>query len=263
MVGTRRSTAVLVANSTLGFALGVVLALLIYNVGLFAAGLIDGRSPVLFHDRVEFASGGSDVVWVGGVALTLLVGAALASIYRGGIRYDANRLAVLWVTLHCFRQGLIELVWVPFFDTSDAARALEAAEAPEPLGLVAAVLGGAGLLAIGLLAAPALFRFAVKKGDLDGQRGRVWFIALTGLVAWLIGAALAVPFFFPEVPSSTVGSLLLSGVFLLATVPAALESREISPTRDPVQFSWGLVVLLVGLVVLAQWVLVDGVALEL
>jgi hypothetical protein len=259
---TRRTNLVVLAgNSSLGFALGTVLSFQFYQVGLVAAGLLFDRGPRWYPDRVEFAASGSDVAWSGGIVLVLLLGWALAGIYRGGTRYDGTRLAVLWVTLHLFRQGLQGLLRVPFDEASDAGLALAATNLPEALATVLAVLGAAGLLAIGLLAAPALLRFAPEV--LSEKRRRVGFIALVGVGAWLVGALLALPLLVPGSEDTARELLPWSGGFLIVTLVASPEPRRISATRQPSTFAWGTLLLLAILIAAARVILTDGLIITI
>jgi hypothetical protein len=254
----RLNLAALAVNSSLGFALGTVVALQVYQLGLVTTGLVFDREPQWYPDRVEFRATGSDLAWSGGILLVLLLGWALASIYRGGTRYDGTRLAVLWVMLHFFRQGLLALLMVTFDEESDAGLALATSNLPESLTWVVAVLGAAGLLGIGLLAAPALLRFARHAEDLATKRGRLTFIATTGILAWLIGALLTLPLLQPDTGSGVLSMLPWSGVFLLFTLVASSEPRDIDPVREPVRLAWGTLVMLGVLVVASKVFLADG-----
>lgn len=253
--------AVLMVNSSLGFALGTVVALQVYQLGLVVAGLLSDRAPQWYPDRVEFTAAGSDVAWSGGVLLVLALGWALANIYRGGTRYDGTRMAVLWVTLHCFRQGLLPLALVPFDGESDSSQALTAMDMGESLNWVVGVLGVAGLLGLGLLAAPALLRFAPE--DPSTKRGRLAFIGLVGIVAWVVGALLALPLLLPGSESAALELLPWSGVFLVFSLVASPEPRDIYSVREPARLAWGTLVLLGVLTVLARVLLAEGWAVTL
>jgi hypothetical protein len=253
--------ATLLANSSIGFALGVVVAWQVYQLGLVIGGVMAEREPVWYPDRVAFTTAGADVAWIGGVVLVLAVGWALASIYRGGSRYDATRLTVLWVTLHCFRQGLLPLARVPFDEGAHASQALAASELPESAVWVVGVFGAAGLLGLGLLAAPALLRFAPE--DLTTKLGRISFIALIGVAAWLVGSLLVLPLFLPGAGSVGVELLLWSGVFLIFTLIASPEPREIYVLREPARLSWTALIVLAGLIALARYFLVGGLTVVL
>ena len=258
MQSRRLGLATLAVNSSLGFALGTVIALGVYQVGLIAAGLLFDREPVWFPDRVEFLAAGSDAAWSGGMVLVLLAGWALAGIYRGGTRYDGTQLAVLWVTLHLFREGSLALIVVPFSGDSHAAVALAASNLPSSLNWVVAVLGAAGLLGIGLLAAPALLRFARSKQDLASRKARLAFLAILGIVAWAAGALLTLPLLIPDGPAEALWLLPWSGVFLLFTLAASPEPREIDPVRTPVRFAWRVLLLLGVLIGAARMFLAGG-----
>ncbi|MDH3260836.1 MAG: hypothetical protein OEM84_07685 [Acidimicrobiia bacterium] len=253
--------AVLVANSSLGFAFGTVVALELYNLGLVAAGVLYDRGPRWYPDRVEFTASGQEIAWFGGILLVLVLGWALASIYRGGTRYDGTRMAVLWVMLHCFRQGLMPLARLPFDANSDPSRALTAIDMPESLTWVVGVLGVAGLLGLGLFAAPALLRFAPE--DPSTKQGRIAFIGLVGIAAWLVGAFLALPLLLPGGVSSALELLPWSGVFLVFTLVASPEPRVIYAVRESAQLSWGTLVFLGVFIAAVRVFLADGLAISL
>jgi hypothetical protein len=261
-VQTRRANlAILLVNSSFGFALGMAMAFLVYQAGLVAAGLLFDREPLWFVDRVEFAAGGSDAAWSGGILLVLAVGWALAGIYRGGSRYDGTRLAVLWVALHLFRQGLLPLLRLAFDEESDAALALAASSLPESLTVVLAVLGAAGLLAVGWLAAPALLRFAPE--NLSTKMGRIAFIGLIGIAAWIIGTLLALPLLVPGGEIAPWGLVPWGGAFLLFTLVASPEPRQIYATREPAFLAWGTLIVLAVFIAAARLILGDGLSITI
>jgi hypothetical protein len=255
----RLNLVVLIVNSSLGFALGAVVALQVYNLGLVVGGLLFDREPQWYPDRVEFAATGSEVAWLGGALLVLILGWALASIYRGGFRYDGTQLAVLWATLHCFREGLVALVRVPFVAESDTARALVALDLPEQLNWIVGVLGAAGLLGLGLLAAPALLRFARTTAELATKRARMTFIGAGAIAAWVFGSLLVLALLLPDSGSGALGLLPWSGAFLLFALVASPEPRNIDPVREPMRLAWGTLLLLAVLVAAAKVLLADGV----
>lgn len=257
----RSNMVVLVVNSSLGFALGLVVALQVYQLGLVIAGVAFERSPIWYPDRVEFAASGDDIAWSGGILLVLLLGWALASIYRGGTRYDGTRLAVLWVLLHCFRHGSAELLRVPFVSESDGALALASADLPAVLTWVMGVFGVAALLGIGLLAAPALQRFA--RHDLATKQARLVYTGAVGLVAWVAGAILVLVSLVPAGTPAVRSMLSWSGAFLLVTVVASPEPRRNEPIREPIRFASGTLILLGVLIVAARVFLADGLAVTL
>ena len=259
---TRRSNlAILLVNSSFGFALGMATAFLVYQAGLVASGLLFDREPVWYVDRVEFAAAGSDAAWSGGILLVLGLGWALAGIYRGGSRYDGTRLAVLWVTLHLFRQGLLPLLLVAFDEESDAAVALAASNLPDSLHVVIAVLGAAGLLAIGWLAAPALLRFAPE--NLSTKKGRMAFIGLIGVAAWIVGTALVLPLLLSGGESAPSELLPWGGAFLVFTLVASPEPRHIYASRETASLAWGTLVVLAVLIAAAMLFLGDGLSITI
>lgn len=259
---TRRANlTILLVNSSFGFALGMAAAYVFYQAGIVAAGLLYDREPIWYVDRVELAAPGSDAAWSGGIVLVLALGWALAGIYRGGSRYDGTRLAVLWVTLHLFRQGLVPLLQAAFDEKSDAAMALAASNLPDELTIAVAVLGAAGLLAIGYLAAPALLRFAPE--NLSTKKGRIAFIGLVGIAAWIIGTILVLPLLLAGAAGVGWELAAWGGGFLLFTLIASPEPRQIYATREPASLAWGVLVVLVVLVVAARLFLANGVSITI
>ncbi len=146
--------------------------------------------------RLNHAASGSDAAWWGGIVLVLLVGWALASIYQGGTRHDADGGAVGVLAL--FPEGIVAACrGIGWGKVGCNAGTRGARRGGAALQWVVTVLGWAGLLGIGLLATPALLPFARDPEDLSTRRGRLTFVGVTGIVAWLVGAILALRLLLP------------------------------------------------------------------
>jgi hypothetical protein len=239
----RRSTGwPLLANSVLASTFGVVVGLLVDSLGRLVLGLILDRDPVIYHNRVEFLTAGNDIALAGGALAALLAGGFFLALYPGSKAHDPSRLAVLWLVLHCFRQGFVPLALTPFNPDSDLAVALASLNLPSGLDVVIGAAGGLGLLLVSMAAAPAFLAFAPSRQDIDTPSRRVAFIAKIALFPGVAGALLAVAFFIPDAGVGLIEELPLYGLFTLATLLAAPGTRsvEIRSDGDSQAFSWAL-----------------------
>lgn len=244
-------------------AVGVATAVLVDNLGLALAGGLAGRSPVLYHNQVVFTVAGSDLALGGGMALSLVAGAFFLSLYPGSGRYDAARLTMLWVVLHCFRQGFTQLATIPITDESNVAAAFAALDVPGGLDLVVSAAGVVGLLSVALASAPAFLAYAHRQSLIATPTQRFRFTAQVALVPGLVGPLLTVPVFLPDNGVGLIPSLPLLGLFTIATVLAALGTRtvHIGDYRESLGWSWLPVVWLVVLALLFQLVLRRGLVI--
>lgn len=248
-------------TSVFASAVGVVVAVVVDNTGLALAGALADRDPVLFHNQTLFASGGSDLAWGGGAVLSLVAGAFFLTLYPGSRRHDAARLTMLWVVLHCFRQGFTQLATLPITDDSNVSVAFSALEVPGGLDLVVSAAGIVGLLSIALASAPAFLAYAHKRSLIDTPSRRFAFTAKLALVPGLVGPLLTVPVFLPDNGAELVPSLPFLGLFTVATVLAALGTRtvQVGDYREAPGWSWLPLLWLVVLAIVAQLLLRRGV----
>lgn len=216
-----------IATSAVASAVGVVVAALVNNLGLAVGGLLTGRMPVLYHNEVVFLADGSDLARAGGVIACLLAGAFFLTLYPGSRRYDAARITTLWLVLHCFCRGFVQLATIPFSKTTDATRAFAELEVPAGFDLVVAVAGLVGLLSVALASAPAFLAYASKQSEISTPGRRLAFTARLALVPGVAGPLLAVPFFLPDNGTGFIQTLPLLGLFTVATVLAALGTRTV------------------------------------
>lgn len=249
-----------IGTSALASAAGVVVAALVNNIGLAVAGVITGRDPVLYHNEVVFRSGGSDLALAGGLVACLLIGAFFLTLYPGSHRYDGARLTTLWVVLHCFRQGFVQLLTIPLSETSDASLAYAALDVPAGFDLVVAVAGVVGLLSIALASAPAFLAYATRQSEISTPGRRATFTFKLALVPGVGGPLLAVPFFLPDNGTGFIQMLPFLGLFTVATVLAAVGTRTVRvPTGATAQgFSWLPLAWLVFLLLIFQLILGRG-----
>jgi hypothetical protein len=258
---TRAAAWPLVLNSILASTFGVVGAVLIDYLGRVVGGLLADRSPVLFHNRVELGPG-TDLALLGGPAAALLGGIVFLAIFPGSRRHDASRLAVLWLILHCFRQGLVPLVLVFTGEESEVGRALATLDLPSWVEPAVGIAGALGLLLVALAAAPAFLAFAARQRDISTPGRRAAFVTRVALLPGIAGGVLAVAFFIPDAGTGLVPALPFYGLFTVATLLAALGTRSVQiPYEQDTQTrpSWGLLATLVVALVGFHLVLARGI----
>lgn len=250
-----------IATSVVASAVGVVVAEFVDDLGLAIGGAVAGREPILFDTGVVFQSTGSDLAYAGGLLASLLVGAFFLLLYPASNRYDAARLTTLWIVLHCFRKGFVQLAGMPLLEGSAASRAYATLDVPAGLELIFAVGGAVGILSVALASAPAFLAYATRQKDIDTPGRRFKFTAKLALIGGVAGPLLTVPFFLGD-ETGFVQTLPLLGLFTIATVLAALGTTTVQIVRTPEEqrsFSWLPVAWLVVLFVVYQFVLSQGV----
>ncbi|HSL26298.1 MAG TPA: hypothetical protein VLA54_08465 [Acidimicrobiia bacterium] len=241
----RRSTVwPLLTNSVLASTFAVVVALLVDSFGRLILGVILDREPVLYHNRVEFLAEGSDLALAGGAIAALLAGAFFLALYPGSRAHDASRLTVLWLILHCFRQGFVPLALTPLDRGSDVATALAALNLPPGIDVVIGAAGAIGLILVSLAAAPAFLAFAPSRQEIATASRRTGFVSRIAVLPGIAGALLAVAFLLPDAGTGLIQQLPLYGLFTVVTLLAAPGTRSVTPMSDEVRqrLSWSLVI---------------------
>ena len=260
----RRSTGwPLIVNSVLASTLGVIVALLVDSVGRMIFGIIFDRDPVLFHNRVELLAPGNDIALAGGAVAALLAGGFFLALYPGSKAHDPTRLTVLWLVLHCFRQGFVPLAMTPLYPESDLAVALASLNLPSGLDVVIGAAGALGLLLVSLAAAPAFLAFAPTRSEIATPGRRLAFCARIALVPGVAGALLAVAFFLPDSGNGLIEELPLYGLFTIATVLAAPATRSVEIPYDgnDHDLSWGLLATLIVTYLIFRFALSRGITI--
>jgi hypothetical protein len=204
---------------------------------------------------------GSDLAGAGGALAALLGGIIFLSAYPGSRAYDTSRLAVLWLILNCFRQGLVQLLETPFDADSDLARALLTLEAPPGLDTVVGVAGGVGLLLVSMAAAPAFLAFAAHRSDIASPGRRVAFVAKVAVLPAMVGALIAVPILSPDPGTGLVQSLPVQGLFTVLILLAAPGTRTVEGPRERIHrpLSWALLVTVIATFLVFRFVLARGI----
>lgn len=227
-----------VLTSVVASAVGAVVAIMFDNLGVAIAGAIADRFPVLFHNDVVLRSEGSDLALAGGTALTLIAGAVFLTLYPGSRRHDAARLTVLWIVLHCFRQGFTPLATLPISSDSGVARAYAALDVPAGLELVISAAGVVGLLSVALASAPAFLAYAHHSKLISTPSRRFVFTAQLALIPGVVGPLVALPLFLPDRGTGLIESLPFLGLFTVATVLASIGVQNVRIVDNAERQGW-------------------------
>jgi hypothetical protein len=247
----------LVVASALSATFGLVFAQFIDSLGDGLAAQFLGGDAILYNNRVE-VTGVSDVAFMGGFALTFVLGLLFLLSYPSQRGHDISRLAFLWVIVHLLRHALTDALLLSFDPNSQLARAYATFDTPPGLDTVISAAGGVGLVLIGLGAAAAFLAFAPHRTQISTSRKRFMFAVWLVVVPAAAAVFLALPFFTPDAGSGVVPALPLTAVMFLLTLAAAPGTKSVAGPDDPQTFPWPfgmagtLIVVLVVFVVLLQ-----------
>ena len=249
-----------IGTSVLASAVGVVVAALFDHIGLAVAGWIAGSEPVLYHNEVVFNGSGSDLVLAGGVVACLVAGSFFLTLYPGSRRYDGARITILWLVLHCFREGFSQLALITLSPDSNIAVAFSSLDVPAGFDLIVAAAGLVGLISVALASAPAFLAYAHRQREISTPTKRFSFATKLAFAPGVGGSLLAVPFFLPDRGVGLVETLPLMGLFTIATVLAALGTRTVTigDYRERRGFDWTPLVWYVVLLLIFRLALVRG-----
>ncbi len=255
-----RRTAILAVDSVLAYALGYVVSIFVYDLGLFAFGLAANTQPTLFHDDVLFGASGENWVWLGGVVVVVLFGIAMLSIFQGESGSSAAaRLIVLWLLIHAFREAATRLLDGYVRTDSDVRFAADS------LGLsplwISGALGAAGLVAIGALAVPSLLRLAPDQTAIVKTPDRFAFVAWLTFPAWILGSLISLLFFLPGSGVDPLLGLPTAGIVVGAAMLVSVRRRVLLPDDPDVSLAWWLLPVLAAAWVVSYVFLVDGISL--
>jgi hypothetical protein len=249
----------LIATSALGSLLGIVIAQFLDNLGVGLLAEILGGSAVIYNNQVVF-SGASDLAWVGGFALCLLVGFGCLIAYPNVRDRGAGRLVFLWVLLHILRQALTQAIVLPFDDGSRLARAYTTFDAPGGLDMVIAAGGAIGLLLVALSAAAAFLAFTPHRRLVSNGRRRLNLALWLVLIPAVVSAFASIAYFWPDTESMVIRTVPLIPVMFLATLAAAPGTTTVRGPEDErvTPFPLGLIVFMGVLLVVHLWILQGG-----
>jgi hypothetical protein len=251
------------ANSILAAALGVVFARVIEQFGIAVWGAFLDREPVITNVVTYFQADGApstDIAYLGGPLAAILGGIFFLVLYPGAKDRSVGKLTVLWTILFCFRAGFADIAVVPFSENSNTAKALSTIDLPDGLDVIIATAGALGLILIAIAAAPAFLGFSRHLSEVNTPKERVRYVASIALVPAIVGPLLAVPFFVPDQGTGLLASLPLYGLFVVATLLAAPQTKHFLAPQlaEERTLSWGLVIGFFVVFLITRYVLEPG-----
>lgn len=175
-------------NSTVAFALAVLLTISWHEFGHAAAALGLGLTPTVYPFAVDTgtkSSGQEIVTALAGPLLSLLTGMLLLVIHRTTRPPAFWGLTVLWLGLLGVQEFAGYLITGLFFTAGDIGQALTLSRSPVWVGVLLFVAGWVVTYANGRYATGELVRLTDADAPLAPQ------LRDLGLFAWLLGASLA------------------------------------------------------------------------
>jgi hypothetical protein len=211
----RQSSVLPLVNSTVAFALALLLMITVHELGHAVAALAQGHHPVLrpFSVDTGAAPGAQRVVTAAaGPLLSVVTGLLVLAMPLRGRPFV--RLAILWFGLLSVQEFNGYLTTGPFVADGDIGVVLGESGAQGWLGVVLLVVGVAGTVVTGRVATARLLLLVDPATDVADQLRRL------GLFSWLLGALLAVLLSLGAFDATAntlfeVAGLITAGVFLL------------------------------------------------
>lgn len=183
-----RQRAVLpLVNSTVAFALALLVMITLHELGHVVAALMQGHHPVLRPFSVDTGAdpGAQRVVTAAaGPLLSLVTGLLVLAVPQRGRPF--LRLAMLWFGLLSVQEFNGYLTTGPFVAGGDIGVVLGESGTPGWFGVVLLVVGVTGTVVAGRVATARLLLLVDPAADTADQLRRL------GLFSWLLGALLAV-----------------------------------------------------------------------
>lgn len=206
IAAARRRTTLPLTNSTIAFALALLIMITVHELGHALAALAQGHDPILRPSSVDTGSapGGEQVVTnAAGPLVSLGTGLLVLALPQRGSVF--TRLLVLWFGLLSVQEFSGYLITGPFVADGDIGIVLHQSGSPGWVGFVLHAVGVAATVVVGRLATARLLRLVDPAGDTADQLRRL------GLFAWLLGAVLAVLLSLGAFDFSAIGLFELAG----------------------------------------------------
>jgi len=250
----------LLINSTVAFALALLVMILIHEFGHALAAIWFGLHPVVRPFSVDYGPATkvqNIVIDVAGPLVSLVSGWLILLVNRRGGGFWG--LFWLWLGLQSVQEFTGYLVTAPFGGVGDIGDALHQMNAPHWVGYVSFVVGMVGIFLLGRVATLRFLSFTDPTSAIRNQMRSV------GLFAWLAGVFIALIFSIGSFDPSGIGFFegfgsLVSGIFL-TTIPYYLPRVKANGQRQELRFPIVGVILLIVLTILRLVILVPGLHL--
>lgn len=250
-------------NLTVFFALAFNLIYFIHELGLVVAGAWLGNDPILFHNNMHFTNMSTptqNLAFVAGPVAVFIAGLLGLVIYLLVQRSNGTlSIFAFWFAYHGLWLFLGQLPEMVFSSHNDFARGLAILNLSQPIRLLITMGGITGLILLGLFAARPLLATALSNNEIATAKSRRKLIFQSGILPWLIGSILIIPFRLS--PVDRIFLPFFGGVPLLLTWLYAGRSKNIlAASTFPVQaISWSGVTALFAVFCFFRFTLAPGV----
>jgi hypothetical protein len=250
----------LLLNSSVAFALALLVMIMIHESGHALAAISFGLHPVVRPFSVDYAAATNAqniATDLAGPLVSLVSGGLILVIARGGRGFWG--LFWLWLGLQSVQEFSGYLTTAPFGGVGDIGDALHTLNAPLWVGYVSCVVGLIGTFLLGRVATLRFLRFTDPAAPIPNQMRSV------GLFAWLAGVLVGLILSIGSFDASGIGffegfGVLASGIFL-TTVPYYMPRVKTSGQRQDLQFPAAGTALLIGFSILRLVILGPGLHL--
>lgn len=250
-------------NLTVLFALAFNLVYFIHELALVVAGAWLDNDPILFHNNMHFTNmvlptqnlafaAGPMAVFVAG-----LLGLTLYFMFR-----QSNSIFsafVFWFAYHGLWLFLGQLPEMAFSSHNDFARGLAVLNLSQPIRLLITICGIVGLVLLGMFATKPLLATALSNKEIATAGSRRKLILQSGLLPWLLGSILIIPFRLS--PVERIFLPFFGGVPLILTLLYAGRVKNIFAVNPSLnqKTSWGGILALLVVFCFFRFLLAPGV----
>jgi hypothetical protein len=200
------------------------------------------------------------LAFAAGPVAVFIVGLICGGVYLG-LRQSAGalKLFVFWSSYHGLWLFLGQVPEIAFAAHGDFAGSIAFLQLSQPSRIVGAVLGLIGLALLGLFAAKPLLEAAIAFDELTTASNRRKLILQSGILPWLIGSILIIPFRVPPFDRAIlpfIGGFPLIWTLLNAGRVKNLQVRENAINK---KLAWAGIAALLGVLLCFRLVLASGV----
>jgi len=250
-------------NLTVLFALAFNMIYFIHELALVVAGAWLGNDPILFHNNMHYLNMSQptqNLAFAAGPVAVLLAG-LLGLILYFMVRQSTGtfKFFAFWFGYHGLWLFLGQTPEMAFASHNDFARGLAVLNLSPPIRLIITVGGGAGLILLGLFAARPLLASALSNEELATSGNRRKLILQSGILPWLLGSILIMPFRLPPLERAFLP--LFGGVPLILAWLNAGRVKNIVAVNNVVsqKMSWSGITALLVVFVFFRFILAAGV----
>lgn len=252
-----------ILNGTILFALAFNIIYFIHELVLVVAGAWLGNDPILFHNNMHFMNmqqPSQNLAFAAGPVAVFSVGLICGGVYLGLRRSTGTfKLFVFWLSYHGLWLFLTQVPEIAFAAHGDFARGIAFLQLSQPVRILGAIFGVISLVLVGLFATKPLLETASTDDELTTASNRRKLIFQNGVLPWLLGSILIIPFRVPPLDRAIlpfIGGFSLIWTLLNAGRIKNLQMREHAINK---KLAWAGVTALLGVFLAFRLVLAAGV----